>query len=284
MTKLTLTPVISTKLSRLKKQVKSLEYSGVNPEELLRGPCVAIVGTRRPTPYGKMITEELTRELVRAGITIISGLAFGIDSIAHQRAVNENGKTIAVLGSGLSNIYPASHANLAAQIKEHGCLISEYPEDHKPFKVEFLERNRIIAALSDIVIIPEAAEKSGSLNTARHAVTMKIPLCAFPGPTNSSMSSGTNELIKKGQANLITSALDVLKMLNIDSSLSDKSERYQNESDEQHIITAISRGITTDSGIQETLEIAATSLQLALTTLEIDGIISQDSVGNWYLR
>ena len=134
-------------------------------------PHVAIVGSRRPTPYGKLVTEHIAGELAQLGVVIVSGLAFGIDTIAHKAALAQGGRTIAVLPSGIDTIYPASNRHLAWQIAtENGSLITEYPEGHVPRKHDFLARNRLISGLSQAVVIVEAAQRSGTLSTAHHAL------------------------------------------------------------------------------------------------------------------
>ena len=132
--------------------------------DLADKPRVAVIGSRKASPYGRLVTERLVRALVTYGITVVSGLAFGIDSIAHQAALDSGGLTIAVLPSGLDNIYPATHRHLANQIvKQGGALISEYPPKTESFKTNFIARNRLIAGLSQAVLITEAAAHSGSL-------------------------------------------------------------------------------------------------------------------------
>jgi len=271
---------LKKKLDRLKDPVANLSFSGIDPNYLMKSPIVAVVGTRKPTPYGKQITEKLVSELVKAGVIIVSGLAFGIDILAHRTALEEKGTTISVLPSGLDNIYPATHRGVAKKIKENGCLISEYPEDHKPRKVEFLERNRIIAALSDLVVIPEAAERSGSLNTASHAKSMNIPVCAFPGHVLSSMSRGTNELIKKSEATLVTRANDILEILEIDTK--PKTTINGNEL-ETSILEKISSGMTDSTQLQLELDTETREFQSIMTIMEIDGKVHQDEMGNWQI-
>ncbi|MBP6962011.1 DNA-processing protein DprA [Candidatus Saccharibacteria bacterium] len=278
---LTLKPPLKNKLDRLKTPVGEIMYIGIDPNELINKSVVAIVGSRKPTPYGKQVTEQLATELSRAGVVIVSGLAFGVDIIAHKAVLACGGKTIAVLASGLDNIYPASHARYAKQITEHGSVISEYSSDHMPRSYDFLERNRIIAGFSDIIIIPEATEKSGSLNTAKHAKSMNIPICAVPGPINSPLSSGTNLLIKQG-AHLITSSQDILKLLNIKPEAIQLTLTGGNET-ETLVLQAIAGGIQDISLIEQETKLSTKDLQTSLTMLEISGQVRQDAVGLWHL-
>ena len=275
-------PVLSAKLARLRKPIKQVHYRGEDPNILAQKPIVAVVGTRRPTPYGKAITEKLVIQLVEAGAIIVSGLAFGVDIIAHKAALEAGGQTIAVLPSGLDNIYPASHRRIAEHITQNGSLVSEYEPHHQPRKAEFLERNRIVAALSDAVIIPEAAESSGSLNTARQARQMDIPVFAIPGPITSSLSTGTNWLIKNGQARLSTGADDILKILNLTI---DQNARTLKGS--TTLETSVLRTIADITGdvtqLQYELGVDVTELQTALTMLEIAGKIEQNELGKWHI-
>ncbi len=280
---LTLEPPLLKKLDRLAEKVKKLTYFGIDPNVLIPNPTVAIVGSRKLTPYGKQVTNMLASELSRAGVVIVSGLAFGVDITAHKAVLEVGGKTIAVLPSGLENVYPASHSKISEQITKQGSLISEYPKQHMPRKVEFLERNRIIAALSDLVIITEAAEHSGSLNTAKHAQNIGVPICAVPGPINSPLSAGTNWLIQQG-AHLITSTDDVLKLLNIDKNQSTQTSLLGSNDQETAILQAIMSGLNDPVLIQQATNINTTDLQINLTMLEIAGRIEQNGLGAWQLR
>ena len=170
---------------------------------------LAIVGTRRSSRYGRMMASSLAQGLATLGLTIVSGLAIGIDTAAHKGAL-ENGRTIAVLGSGLANIYPASNTRLAGQICEQGgSLVSEYPLTTPPSKWTFPQRNRIISGLSRGVIVVEAPQRSGALITARLAMEQGREVFAVPGNATSTASAGTNALIKDG-AKLVTCVDDVV--------------------------------------------------------------------------
>jgi len=173
---------------------------------------IGIVGTRHCTSYGRTMAERLSKSLARYGITIVSGLARGIDAICHRGAIEVEGRTIAVLGSSVTDIYPPEHRELADQISEQGVLISETHPFAKPKAGVFPQRNRIISGLSLGVIVVEAAERSGSLITARHAGEQGRDLFAVPGPATSRMSRGCNALIRDG-AILIQDAEDVIEHL-----------------------------------------------------------------------
>ena len=181
----------------------------IGNKSLLYQKGIAIVGARDATQYGKKITYNLAKELSEQNIVIISGLALGIDSYAHTGTVQ--GRTIAVLGSGIDNIYPKENLELARKIiKNKGCIISEYPLGTKPERLHFPQRNRIISGLSNGVVVIEASKKSGALITAEFALEQGKEVFAVPGDINKKQSEGTNQLIKDG-AILLTSATDILE-------------------------------------------------------------------------
>jgi len=175
---------------------------------------LAVVGTRRPTIYGRQVTEEIVADLARSKVTIVSGLARGIDSIAHRATLDAGGKTIAVFASGLDIVYPAENAKLAQAIMEQGALVSEYPLGTRPKAERFPLRNRIMSGLSAGVLVVEAGERSGALITALQAVEQNREVFAIPGSILSPASKGTNRLILEG-AKLVRSCSDVLEELNL---------------------------------------------------------------------
>jgi len=175
---------------------------------------VAIIGTRRYSAYGQQVAENLSHTLAHNGITIISGLARGIDGIAHKAALAAGGRTIAVLGSGLDKLYPPEHRDLANLISKQGALISDYPLGTPPDGSNFPPRNRIISGLSKCIIVIEAGEKSGALITATYAAEQGKEVFSVPGKITSPMSRGTNLLIKQG-AHPLLDPQDVLDMLNM---------------------------------------------------------------------
>ncbi len=177
--------------------------------DVLDGPSLAIVGSRRPTDYGRRIASKLAGELASTGVLIVSGLAFGIDAIAHQAALEAGGKTVAVFGCGLDYIYPPVHSTLASRIIESGCLLSEFPKGTRPERFNFPVRNRIISGLTDGVLVIEAAERSGALVTANLALEQGREVLAIPGSVESKFSHGPNDLIKQG-AVPVTSVEDIM--------------------------------------------------------------------------
>jgi len=196
-------PIYPQSLHHYKPQVKKLFAKG-NTDLLLGIKKVSIVGSRKPTAYGRKVSYDLGRYLARHGICVVSGMAIGIDSQAHKGALDEGGKTIAVLASGVNYIYPPSNAKLYHSIYETGGLIlSEQILDEPPRNYHFPLRNRIISALSEVVIIIEAGEKSGSLITAFHAMEQGKTIFALPGSIYSPQSTGANKLLFEGATPLI---------------------------------------------------------------------------------
>ena len=176
--------------------------------------CLAVVGTRRATVYGRQVTEEIVADLARSRITIVSGLAKGIDSIAHRAALEAGGRSIAVFACGLDSVYPAENLELARNIMQHGALISEYPLGTRPKADNFPRRNRIMSGLSLGVLVVEAGETSGAMITARLALEQDREVFAIPGSILSPTSQGTNSLIQEG-AKLVCDYTDILEELNL---------------------------------------------------------------------
>lgn len=184
-----------------------LFYRGKLPEKM--PPCLAVVGTRTPTQYGRTVTEKLVSELIHNGIAVVSGLARGIDTVAHQAALNHGGKTIAVLGCGLDYVYPPENRNIFQSIAEKGIIFSEYFVGTGPDAVNFPRRNRIISGMSLGVLIVEAGDKSGALITANYAVDQNREVFAIPGMITNPKSSGPHRLIQDG-AKLVRNVQDIL--------------------------------------------------------------------------
>lgn len=178
--------------------------------ELLKQNSVAVVGSRQMTDYGRRVTEKLTRELVEAGLVIVSGLARGIDGTAHRACLAAGGKTIAVLGHGLDRIYPPEHAGLAQQIiTGGGCLVTEFPYDYPIKKQNFILRNRIMAGLTLGTLVIEGGQRSGTKVTANMAADYGREVFAVAGPLGSETAEGTAELVNNG-AKLVTKVEDIL--------------------------------------------------------------------------
>jgi DNA processing protein len=183
-------------------------YGTLNPEEC----CVAIVGSRRSSTYGRHVTERLARELAERGVTVVSGLARGIDTSAHQGALDGGGRTIGVLGCGIDILYPPENRELTARMAQRGAVLTEFPFGTAPLAENFPRRNRIVSGLVSGVLVVEASESSGSLITARLALDQGRDVFAIPGNINSSVSRGTNLLIREG-AKLVMGIDDILEEL-----------------------------------------------------------------------
>lgn len=268
------------RLSQLHTPPKKLFIAG-NLEHIDEEPAVAIVGSRKISPYGRQVTEKLAHELAAKGITIISGLALGVDSVAHRACLEAGGKTIAVLPTPLTKIHPASHRQLAQQIVDSGgALVSEYAENDIITRANFVARNRIVAALADAVVITEAALKSGSLHTAHYALNLGREVLAVPGNITSETSEGTNNLIKQG-ATPVTSAEDVLFALGLES-VGAKAKKPTGSNEQEQIILDLITSQTTDGNellIKSGLE--ASVFNQTLTTLEIGGKIRSAGGNKW---
>ena len=180
-----------------------------NPK-LLQTVQLGIVGSRNPSPVGRQIAREFSRQLAQCGITITSGMALGIDYSSHMGALDANGRTIAVLGNGLDIIYPARHKVLAENLTENGALVSEFPPGTRPLANHFPRRNRIISGLSTGILVVEAAQKSGSLITARYAMEQGREVFSIPGSINNPLAKGCHKLIKQG-AKLVESVQDIIE-------------------------------------------------------------------------
>jgi len=242
-------------------------------------PCLAVVGTRRPTIYGRQVTEEIVADLARSKITIVSGLARGIDSVAHRAALDTGGKTIAVFASGLDIVYPGENAKLAQSIMEQGALVSEYPLGVRPKAENFPLRNRIMSGLSLGVLVVEAGERSGALITAHQAVEQNREVFAIPGSILSPTSKGTNRLIQEG-AKLVRDYADILEELNLTIVVQQMEIKEFSPADE--VESAILRQLTPEpSHIDEICRrsgLPMPEVSSTLAMLELKGIAKQ--VGN----
>lgn len=198
-------------LSQIEKPPDCLYYRG--DPILLRKTCIAIVGTRKNTEYGAQITRDLVRDLAILDIAIISGLAKGIDAIAHEQALKHNIPTIAVLGCGLNNIYPLHNARLFEQIAQKGLILSEFEPETPPLQHHFPQRNRIIAGLSIATIVVEAPVKSGALITAKNALDCGRDIFCFPGDVDRENSEGILNLLQYGGAYPVKNGRQIIEML-----------------------------------------------------------------------
>ena len=245
----------------------------LNPNDL----SIAIVGTRKATTYGTRMTSLLTQELCNQGITIVSGLAYGIDAAAHKETLRSNGRTIAVLGSGVDDysISPTQHRGLAHQIISNGgAVISEYPPGTPPSKYTFPKRNRIIAGMSAGTVVTEAGEKSGALITAQCALDNGRELFAIPHPATSELGKGPHKLLRDG-AHLTTSANDILNVLSPRKSRPAQTRNPHDSCTEEEsaILRALSAMPTHIDDLARSLNIPAHSLSSTLAMMEMKGYI-----------
>lgn len=264
---------------------KLLYVKGDNLDEMLARPRVAIVGSRKVTSYGKQVTEQLAGELARKGVVIVSGLALGVDGIAHQAALDAGGLTMAVLPTSVNEIYPPSHHDLARKILDKGgVFISEYPDGTPGYRPNYVARNRIVSGISDAVLITEAAHKSGTLHTARLAKEQGKPIFAVPGNITSQQSSGANQLIKDG-AQLVTSSDDILKALGMATSgAKQKTKPTSQDPNEQIILDLLYEGTSDGHELQAKSGLSVQVFNQTLTMLEIAGDIKPLGSNHWSLN
>lgn len=246
---------------------------------LLKSKCFAIVGTRRITNYGRTVTEKFAKGLSNAGFTIVSGLSSGVDTIAHKTALEENGKTIAVLAGGFDNIYPDTNTNLAMDIAKRGLLVTEIKPVEKARTYYFPIRNRIIAALSVGTLITEADEKSGSMYTKNYALDYGKDVYAIPGNITSSVSKGCNRIIANGQAKAVCDLDDILDEYNVKFVPKEKSISVS--IDEQIILDAIGEEEVYFQEILDRTKFDTKTLNTLLTTMSLNGLIKK-LAGNMY--
>ncbi len=273
--------LLSPQLGPIPNPPKQIHYLGDLSTALDR-PRLAIVGSRKVSAYGTSVTLRLAREAAEQGIVVVSGLALGVDGLAHQGALEARGITVAVLPCGLDAIYPSSHRQLAERIlQQGGALISEYPYHTEPFKTNFLERNRIISGISDAVLITEAAVRSGSLNTANHALEQGRTVMAIPGNITSELSGGTNNLIKAG-ATPVTQLSDILDAMNL-AAAPVAREIYGSTEEETTILQLIQTGISDSGELLHKSMLEPSRFNQSLTMLEITGRIRPLGAGHWSL-
>jgi DNA processing protein len=238
--------------------------------------AVAVVGTRRVTAYGRQIAEDVAGTLARNGITVVSGLARGADSISHQAALNAGGRTIAVLGSGLDRIYPPENRRLSEQITTNGALISDYPPGTPPEASNFPPRNRLISGLSLAVVIVEAGQTSGALITAAFAADQGRDVFAVPGNITSPSSKGTNRLIQDG-AHPLLHAEDILEVLELTRVAEQRTARVVLPADavEAQLFETLSREPLHIDEIRSRTEIPIEKVTATLALMELKGMVRQ---------
>ncbi len=264
--------------------------------ELLNRPALAIVGSRNATPQGAANAEAFAAAFAAAGLTVVSGMALGIDTAAHRGALScassknlATGSTIAVIGTGAARIYPARNRDLARQIAEHGAIVSEFPLDTPALASNFPRRNRIIAGLAHGCLVVEAAARSGSLITARLAAEAGRDVFAIPGSIHSPLAKGCHQLIKQG-AKLVESAQDVLEELNWSATATTAAPRLVAETDSasvsqspdsEHVLAALGHDPCAVDTLAERCGLTADALLAILLQLELDGQIASMPGGRY---
>ena len=262
---------------------KKLFIRGKLPAKRVK--TVAIVGTRKPSAYGREIATKIASECAKNGIVVVSGLALGIDSIAHRAAINSGGKTIAVLANSVDKIYPRSHEDLGQKILQtNGAILSEYPNNTPARPWQFLARNRIVSGLADAVVIIEAASRSGTLSTANHALDQGKEIFAVPGNITSPLSAGCNQLIKNG-ANPLTSVEDLLDFL-IPDRFEKQTQLFKGDTREENMILEFlsKNGTTSSDTIIKQTKLSASEFNQAITMLELKGLVLNNGGEKWSLK
>lgn len=274
------------RLASIANPPKSLCFMGTLPTS--GTPVVAIVGSRKPSAYGREVTEQLASDLATAGCIIVSGLALGIDGIAQKAALKAGGTVIGVIPNELPDISPQTNYKLAMNIIENGgAILSEWKKGDGKIvnRWSFLERNRLVSGLADAVIITEAAERSGTLNTAAHALSQGRDVFAVPGNITSPLSAGCNALLKQG-AYPATEAKDILQIIAPEQlKKPDQSQLPLGSSPEETIIiNLIAGGVRSGDQLQQQSGLSASNFSTALTMLEINGVIKPLGANNWMLK
>ena len=253
------------------------------------GPRVAIVGSRRPSPYGEAVAEQLATDLARAHVIVVSGLAMGIDAAAHRGALNAGGITVAVMGTGVDIVYPAAHSRLAEEIlAAGGALLSQFPDGTIPRRQNFPARNWTMAAISDVVVVVEAAEGSGALITADAALHLHKEVMAVPGSVFSPLSVGTHGLLRDG-AGLVQNARDVLAAIGFGGEVLDDPllppERlgFALRPERDGMLAHLSDVLALSAAdIARKLQLPVAEVLGRLTALELDGAVRRQEAG--YVR
>ena len=254
-----------------------LYYKG-NLDLLKEERLIAVVGTRNPSSYGKLCCEYMVKKMTSANITIVSGFAKGIDSIAHKTSLLTDGKTIAVIASGLDIVYPASNLSLYREIEEKGLILSEYEAGVKPFKSNFPQRNRITAGLSKGTIVVESKNRGGSLITADLALEFNRDVYAVPGDVFSEYSKGCNNLIRDSRAKSLSNINELLEDYSWEVEEKNDSNKYTKN--QILILNCLSSEKNLDGILAET-KIKETEILAELMTLEIMGVIKSITGGRY---
>ena len=262
-------------LKEIKNPPKRLYYRGNWDEDIFEN-CLAVVGSRRMTSYGRRIAEKMVRDIASSGVTIVSGFMYGIDATSHRASLDGGGRTIAVMPCGVNIVHPEYQGELYDDIlKNKGLIISEFEKDFPPDAWTYPKRNRIVAGLSKSTFVVEAALKSGSLITAGFAKKYKRRIFALPGPTSSKVSEGTNQLIKNG-ASIVTCAQDILDFYDIKKSDSNNLNFQKAEGLEKKILEILKREPMEIDALSRMFEIPSSKIGTILSLMTMKGLISQE--------
>lgn len=274
-------PLYPPLLREIKEAPKRLFYAGQPPDP--HDKYFAVVGTRHTTPYGRQIAEELTSALAADGFIIVSGLAYGIDAIAHETALKTESKTIAVLGAGLDRITPPCNLQLAKRITKTGTILTEYERGFGPFKNTFPERNRIIAGMCIGTLVVEAPEKSGALITARKALEFNREVFVVPGNITQETSRGCNQFIRDGKAYPVTCVQDIFDQLAIKKGY-ESTRKYSRDlndchkhaltDEEEKIYELLKKSPLSADAIAVETDLPISRVSVAFSLLELKGLIT----------
>lgn len=271
-------------LAHIAKPPRELSVMGTLPAA--RQPTIAVVGTRKPTAYGREVTQRFARELATRGVVVVSGLALGVDALAHQAAIEGGGVTIAILANPLPDIRPSTNRQIGENIVNNGgAILSEHDSssDYVVGKWSFLERNRLVAGISDAILITEASAKSGTLNTAARALEQGKDVFVIPGNITSPTSAGCNELLKQG-AIPATSIEDIMQVIAPERAGQQALLPLGNNELETSILSQIQSGVRDGDQMQQNLGVTASDISVALTMLELRGSIRSLGANTWTLR
>lgn len=262
-------------LRKISDPPKKLYYRG-NWDENIFENCLAVVGSRRMTNYGRRVTEKIVKEVASAGVTIVSGFMYGIDATSHRAALNGSGRTIAVMPCGVNIVHPEYQEKLYNDVLENqGLIISEFEKDFPPDSWTYPKRNRIVAGLSKSTFVVEAALKSGSLITVGFAKKYGRKIFALPGPVISKVSEGTNQLIKDG-ASIVTCAQDILNFYGIKKSDLNNLNFQKAEGFEKKILEVLEREPMEIDTLSRMFKIPSSKIGTILSLMSVKGLISQE--------
>ena len=253
-------------------------FFAVGRLEYLAGPALAVVGSRSHTRYGAEVCRHLAGGAARAGITVVSGMARGLDAVAHSAALDVKGRTVGVLGNGLGVVYPSANSRLYERMQAEGCLITEFPPGERPNAGSFPRRNRLISGLARCTLVIEAGERSGTLITVDQALRQGRDVLAVPGPVTSPTSVGCNRLIQQG-AKPGLGIQDVLEEFDLTEGAPDHEIPGDLSEAERRLLDALGMGVETVDDVAERLRVPTADVLAVLTSLEIRGLVRLDPGG-----